>query len=111
VIITSPSPANIRARLKALGLSSRKALGQHFLLDPDPLQRVLEAAELNKQDIVLEVGPGLGALTAALAERASHVLALELDKTLASALAKTFAKQPNIQVLQSHPTPCLRSVP
>lgn len=101
MITTSLSPANVRARLKALGLSPRKALGQHFLLDPDPLQYILEAAELNKRDVVLEVGPGIGALTTALAEHVRHVVALELDKTLASALTKLFAEQPNVQVLQS----------
>jgi len=62
-------------------------LGQHFLLDPSILRRIAAAAVLDAGDTVLEIGPGKGTLTRALAERATRITAIEADRTLAAALA------------------------
>ncbi len=65
---------------------ARKSLGQHFLKDGSILDRIVEAAELTADDTALEVGPGLGALTSRLVQRAGQVVTLELDPALAATL-------------------------
>ncbi len=75
-----------KARLRRLGLRARKGLGQHFLIDREVMQMVVAAAGLTPQDVVIEVGPGLGFMTAELARRAGRVVAVELDSRLADAL-------------------------
>lgn len=76
-----------------------KKLGQHWLRDPDALNAMCEAAQLNKHDVVLEVGPGLGTLTELLAERAKQVVAVELDARLAKNLSSKVASK-NLTVIQ-----------
>jgi 16S rRNA (adenine1518-N6/adenine1519-N6)-dimethyltransferase len=65
---------------------AKKSLGQHFLKDPRILARIADALEATPADTVLEIGPGLGGLTAALAERAGRVVAIEKDRSLVPAL-------------------------
>lgn len=60
----------------------RKRLGQHFLIDPKVLQRIINAAALDKDDLVVEIGSGLGVVTSELAKLAYHVIAIEIDKEL-----------------------------
>ena len=93
------SVREVRGRLRALGLSPRKALGQHFLVDRGVLGRVVEAADLSPWDTVVEVGPGLGILTEAWAERAGRVIALEIDEALASALGRALSAYPTVRVV------------
>ena len=69
------------------GFRQRKALGQHFLVNGRILDRIVAAAELTKYDLVVEVGPGAGALTRYLVESAGRVVAVEVDASLAQALA------------------------
>lgn len=76
-----------------------KKLGQHWLRDPDALNAMCEAAQLDEYDVVLEVGPGLGTLTELLAERAKQVVAVELDARLAKNLSGKVASK-NLQVVQ-----------
>jgi 16S rRNA (adenine1518-N6/adenine1519-N6)-dimethyltransferase len=78
-----------RRLLRRSGIRARKGLGQHFLIDEQALQKIVEAADLSREDIVIEVGPGLGILTAELAWRAGWVIAIELDDRLAAVLRKT----------------------
>jgi len=78
--LSLPSPQTI---LRRLGLRPRKAWGQHFLLYPHQARRIVEAVELTGVETVVEIGPGLGALTVFLAERAQKVIALERDPALA----------------------------
>ncbi len=68
-------------------LQAKKSLGQHFLVDENILRVIERLAELDRRDVVLEVGPGLGVLTRFLAERVTYVHAVELDRRLASHLA------------------------
>ena len=65
-----------------MSVRPKKALGQHFLVDENLLGVIGRLAELAPEDVVLEVGPGLGVLTAYLAERVAHVHAVELDRSL-----------------------------
>jgi 16S rRNA (adenine1518-N6/adenine1519-N6)-dimethyltransferase len=66
--------------------SPKKSLGQHWLNDKSALNAVIDAADINDEDVVLEVGPGLGTLTEILAVRAKRVIAVEVDKALADSL-------------------------
>ena len=68
--------------LASYGRYPRKRLGQHFLIDPKVLERVIDAAELTKDDLVIEIGSGLGVVTAELAKHVHHVIAVEVDKEL-----------------------------
>jgi 16S rRNA (adenine1518-N6/adenine1519-N6)-dimethyltransferase len=76
----------VKRRLRHLGRSARKSLGQHFLVDEGALNDIVTTAELSPADTVLEIGPGLGVLTRELAERVERVVAVELDDRLAAAL-------------------------
>jgi 16S rRNA (adenine1518-N6/adenine1519-N6)-dimethyltransferase len=75
-------------------------MGQHFLTNPDILGRIVAAAELVADDVVLEIGPGLGHLTKQLAEAAGEVVAVELDRDLVSALERELAPFDNVQLVQ-----------
>ena len=79
--------------------SRRKALGQHFLVDPSIIQQIVAAAELSSQDTVLEVGPGRGALTRELVGRAGRVIAIEMDPRLAASLPHHLKNPPNLRVV------------
>lgn len=95
------SASTLKALLSAHGLRPQHKLGQNFLTDRRILESIAEASGAGPDDLVLEIGPGLGSLTQQLAERAGRVLAIELDRNLVSLLAKTV--QPvysNVEVLQ-----------
>jgi len=82
-------PTDVRRLVAALGLRPTKMLGQNFVLDPNTVRRIVRTAELNADDVVVEVGPGLGSLTLALLPAVSRVVAVEIDPTLAEALRPT----------------------
>lgn len=77
----------VEALLAAHGLEPRRGLGQNFVADPNTVRRIVRLAELGPQDSVLEIGPGLGSLTLALAESGVRVLAVEADDRLVPVLA------------------------
>jgi len=91
----------VKALLRQSGLKAKKRLGQHFLANEDVLECILSAAELSHEDIVVEVGPGLGILTKKLAEIAGEVIAVELDSKLASILIKRMAPFPNVRIIHA----------
>jgi 16S rRNA (adenine1518-N6/adenine1519-N6)-dimethyltransferase len=78
--------------------AAKKELGQHFLVDENLLGVIGRLAELGPEDVVLEVGPGLGVLTAYLANRVAHVHAVELDRSLEAALAERLAPNDNVEL-------------
>jgi len=78
--------------------AAKKELGQHFLIDQNILGVIDRLAELGPRDVVLEVGPGLGVLTAFLAERTAHVHAVELDRSLEGPLAERLAGRENVEL-------------
>jgi 16S rRNA (adenine1518-N6/adenine1519-N6)-dimethyltransferase len=79
-------------------IRAKKRLGQHFLADENILGVIGRLAELGPEDVVLEVGPGLGVLTAYLAERVAHVHAVELDRSLEPALAERLKGHANVEL-------------
>ncbi|MCL2150440.1 MAG: 16S rRNA (adenine(1518)-N(6)/adenine(1519)-N(6))-dimethyltransferase RsmA [Dehalococcoidia bacterium] len=86
-------------RLKELELAARKGLGQHFLADRGALGKILRAARLSPEDTVVEVGPGLGILTAELLKQVGRVIAVELDEALVRSLCTELAAQ-NLTIVQ-----------
>lgn len=91
----------VRRELDSIGIPPLKRFGQHFLIDKGVRERLVELAELTINDTVLEVGPGLGFLTAALIGRAGCTIAIEKDRTLAAYLKEKFSKQQNLTVVQA----------
>lgn len=85
--------------IQRYGFDFRKKYGQNFLIDNGILDRIVEAAELTKEDCVLEIGPGIGTLTQRLAEEAGEVVAVEIDKELIPILQETLADYGNVTVL------------
>ena len=94
------SPRVVRALLERYGVQPQKRWGQNFLIDGNILSKIVNAAELTPNDVVLEIGPGLGVLTRALAERARAVVAVEKDPRLLTALLETLCDQSNARVVQ-----------
>jgi 16S rRNA (adenine1518-N6/adenine1519-N6)-dimethyltransferase len=86
-------PAEVRALAHELGLRPTKRLGQNFVHDPNTVRRIVRAAELTAEDVVLEVGPGLGSLTLALLPAVAAVHAVEIDPVLAGQLPGTVAER------------------
>ncbi|MDG4822742.1 16S rRNA (adenine(1518)-N(6)/adenine(1519)-N(6))-dimethyltransferase RsmA [Asanoa sp. WMMD1127] len=84
-------PAEIRALAARLGVAPTKRLGQNFVHDPNTVRRIVAAAELAPDEVVVEVGPGLGSLTLGLLAAGARVQAVEVDPVLAGALAATAA--------------------
>ncbi len=80
-------------------LSLKKRFGQNFLIDRRVLERIVEAAELDKADTVLEIGPGIGTLTQALASEAGRVVAVEIDGALIPVLRETLAEYCNVEIV------------
>jgi 16S rRNA (adenine1518-N6/adenine1519-N6)-dimethyltransferase len=78
--------------------AAKKELGQHFLVDDNILGVIGRLAELGPEDVVLEVGPGLGVLTAYLADGVAHVHAVELDRSLESSLAERLDGRTNVEL-------------
>ncbi|MBA3947269.1 MAG: 16S rRNA (adenine(1518)-N(6)/adenine(1519)-N(6))-dimethyltransferase RsmA [Herpetosiphonaceae bacterium] len=93
-------PGRIQAALNTLGVRPSKELGQNFLIDAEALQAVVDAADLQPTDTVIEVGPGLGVLTYELVQRAGQVIAIEFDRRLATRLTEAI-EVPHLRVVQS----------
>ena len=83
--------ADVRALAAQLGLRPTKQRGQNFVIDANTVRRIVRAAGLRPDDVVVEVGPGLGSLTLALLDAASRVVAIEIDALLAGQLPATVA--------------------
>jgi 16S rRNA (adenine1518-N6/adenine1519-N6)-dimethyltransferase len=82
------------------GHRARKSLGQNFLVDSNQQRRIVNALDAGPADTVIEIGPGQGALTHHLAERAGRLILVELDRDLAPALQQEFAARPHVTVVQ-----------
>jgi len=95
-----PKPLDMGQLLRESGLRPKKSLGQNWLVDKSALSRIAAAAELTRQDVVLEIGPGLGALTRYLAEGAGRVIAVELDAALIPPLSHSLADYANVTIIQ-----------
>ena len=81
--------ADIRRLAAELDLRPTKKLGQNFVIDPNTIRRIVAAAQLNQNDTVVEIGPGLGSLTLGILEVVDKLVAVEVDPKLASILPRT----------------------
>lgn len=93
-------PQNTIAVLQKHQFHFQKKYGQNFLIDTSVLERIIRAAQIDRADCVLEIGPGIGTMTQYLAENAGKVVAVEIDKALIPILEETLAPYENVTVLQ-----------
>ena len=92
-------PRNTIEILQKYQFNFQKKYGQNFLIDTSVLERIIAAAQISKEDCVLEIGPGIGTMTQYLAEAARQVVAVEIDKALIPILEETLADYDNIRVI------------
>lgn len=92
-------PHNTIEVLRRHNFTFQKKYGQNFLIAPNVLQRVIDAAGVAEDDCVLEIGPGIGTMTQLLAERAGKVVAVEIDRNLIPILEETLSPYPNVTVI------------
>lgn len=92
-------PRNTIEVLQRHNFTFQKKYGQNFLVDPNVLERVMDAAGVSGEDCVLEIGPGIGTMTQLLAERAGKVVAVEIDRNLIPILEETLSPYSNVTVI------------
>lgn len=85
--------------MKKYSISANKSLGQNFLIDDEVVNNIIESAKISKNDLVIEIGPGLGTLTARLLEKAGKVIAVELDTRMIEILKNRFEIYDNFELL------------
>jgi 16S rRNA (adenine1518-N6/adenine1519-N6)-dimethyltransferase len=93
------SPKTIKEILEEFGAKPSKGLGQNFLIDKNILQKIIDSSDIKEDDIVLEIGPGMGTLTHELAKKAKKVIAIEKDQTMVDILSKTISQFNNVQII------------
>lgn len=96
----------MRELMEKYHITAQKKYGQNFLTDEGVLDEIIEAAEIGKDDIVLEIGPGLGTLTRRLSEAAGRVISVEIDNSLIPVLKETLADYPNVTVINEDIMKC-----
>lgn len=95
------SPKVTKETVSNYGFKFSKSLGQNFLIDENILNKIIDGAEVSSEDVVFEIGPGIGTLTQALADKAKRVVAVEIDKTLLPILADTLRDFNNVEVIHN----------
>jgi 16S rRNA (adenine1518-N6/adenine1519-N6)-dimethyltransferase len=85
--------------LKSHNISAKKRYGQNFLIDRRVLERIIEGAGISKEDVVLEIGPGIGTLTQALCEAAGRVIAVEIDRDMIPLLEENLSGYENYEII------------
>lgn len=95
------SPRRTKEIVNKYGFRFSKSLGQNFLIDENIILKIIEGSEINKNDVIIEVGPGIGTLTQYLAEMSKKVLAIEIDKSLIPVLDETLESYDNVEVINS----------
>lgn len=95
------SPADVRRLLSDHGLRPSRALGQHFVADPNTVRRIVRLADVGHGSRVVEVGAGLGSLTLALARAGAEVVAVEVDQRLVPVLRGVVAASPGVRVVEA----------
>ncbi|NMB46946.1 MAG: 16S rRNA (adenine(1518)-N(6)/adenine(1519)-N(6))-dimethyltransferase RsmA [Firmicutes bacterium] len=96
---TLASPAAVHRLIAAHGFTFRRSLGQNFLIDGNILRSIIGAAQVTEEDVVIEIGAGLGTLTRALASTAGSVLAMEIDARLHPILEETVGQYDNVEIV------------
>lgn len=92
-------PQNTIAVLQKYNFNFQKKYGQNFLIDTHVLEKIMDAAQITKEDCVVEIGPGIGTMTQYLAERAGEVVAVEIDKNLIPILEDTLSEYKNVTII------------
>jgi len=100
------SSASLVREMKKVGIKPNKALGQNFIIDDNILTKTILASEINKKSGVLEIGPGLGALTHRLSQHALKVVSIELDGKLANHLGNSVLGYGNIKIIHADALKC-----
>ncbi|MBS4023279.1 MAG: 16S rRNA (adenine(1518)-N(6)/adenine(1519)-N(6))-dimethyltransferase RsmA [Dethiobacter sp.] len=95
------SPGYVSRLLAGHGIRLKKKWGQNFLVDENIVDKIMAAADIDNSESVVEIGPGIGALTVQLAKRAGKVIAVEIDARLISVLKETLAEYANVEVIHS----------
>lgn len=95
------NPQNTIAVLQKYQFNFQKKFGQNFLIDTHVLDKIISAAQITKDDMVLEVGPGIGTMTQYLCENAREVVAVEIDKNLIPILEDTLSEYDNVSVIHN----------
>lgn len=95
------SPSTIKYIMEKYGFRFSKSLGQNFLIDEQIIERICDGAEIGPDDDILEIGPGIGVMTQAMAERARKVVAIEIDRALIPVLQETLAECDNVEVVHA----------
>ena len=85
--------------MKKYNITADKSLGQNFLIDDNIIEKIVESADVSKDDLIIEIGPGLGTLTKELLERAKKVIAIELDKRMIGILEDRFSLYDNLKII------------
>jgi len=96
-----PGAAELKRLCAEYGIRPNRGRGQNFMVDPNSLRLIIDAAEVGPEDIILEPGPGPGGLTQLLAARAAHVVAVELDAKLYSLASERLAHLNNVQLIHA----------
>ena len=95
------NPKNTIEVLQKYQFHFQKKFGQNFLIDPHVLDKIIDAADIGREDFVLEIGPGIGTMTQYLCECAREVVAVEIDKNLIPILETTLKEYDNVEVINS----------
>lgn len=95
------APSTIKEIKEKYGFRLTKSLGQNFLTDKNIIDRIIEGSGITEEDLVIEIGPGIGVITYEAAQVARKVIAVEIDKNLIPILKETLAGQENISVINS----------
>ncbi|MDO4745805.1 MAG: 16S rRNA (adenine(1518)-N(6)/adenine(1519)-N(6))-dimethyltransferase RsmA [Bacillota bacterium] len=95
------APSTIQAIKEKHNFQLSKSLGQNFITDKSVIERIVEGSGAGEDDLVIEIGPGIGVLTAEAAETAGKVVAIEIDKKLIPILAETLGEYDNVRVINS----------
>ena len=96
---TLGNPKNTIEVLQKYKFNFQKKFGQNFLINTGILEEIIEAAEITKEDFVLEIGPGIGTMTQYLCENAREVVAVEIDTNLIPILQDTLSAYDNVEVI------------
>lgn len=90
---------DVQLTLSRLNLKPKKSLGQNFLINENISRKIISTSEISRDDIILEIGPGLGALTELLVEKTKKIFAIEIDPKLSKYLSEKFSVYNNIEII------------
>ena len=87
--------------LKKYGITANKSLGQNFLVNDDVIEKIIDKSEITSEDLIIEIGPGLGTLTNKLLQKAGKVLAIEIDSKMVKILKERFNNVSNLEIIEN----------